>query len=211
VGSAADTTGRLLEAYGTTWAEEAGITVSDKPSPLFRLLCLSLLLSARISSELGVRAARALADQGWNTPAKLLDSTWAQRAKLLNESGYARFDERTSRMLADTTALVVERWRGDVRRLREEAGRDPATERMLLKGCKGIGDVGVDIFFREVQGVWPEVRPALDDRAMRAARRLGLGDDPRRVGYRVEGPELPRLASALVRVDLDDGYERLAG
>src|SRR5215207_3436626 len=42
----------LLDRYGTTYAEEAGIRLADKPSPLYRLLVLALLLSARIASPL---------------------------------------------------------------------------------------------------------------------------------------------------------------
>jgi hypothetical protein len=41
--------------------------------------------------------------------------------------------------------------RGDLRRLRAEAGQDPRQERRLLKAVKGLGEVGVDILFREAQ------------------------------------------------------------
>ncbi len=72
-----------------------------------------------------------------------------------------------------------ERYRGDLRRLRDEAARDPARE--LLEECKGIGDVGVDIFFREVQGEWQEPRPFLGERALRSAGRLDLPADFKRL------------------------------
>jgi hypothetical protein len=39
----------LLDRNGTTYAEEAGIRLADKPSPLYRLLVVALLLSARIA------------------------------------------------------------------------------------------------------------------------------------------------------------------
>ena len=130
---------------------------------------------------------------------------------MLNRSGYARYDESTARMLEATTTLVIERWRGDLRNLREEAGRKEAGERALLKQCKGIGDVGADIFFREVQGVWPELRPFLDARALRAAERLGLGSTPKAVARHVDDAELPRLAAALVRVDRVNSYREVIG
>jgi hypothetical protein len=40
----------VLDRYGQTFAEEAGIRLSDQPSPLYQLLVLSTLVSARISS-----------------------------------------------------------------------------------------------------------------------------------------------------------------
>jgi hypothetical protein len=96
---------------------------------------------------------------------------------VLNQAGYARYDERTSTILADTSALLLDRYGGDLRRLRAAAGHDSAAERRLLKEFKGIGDVGVDIFFREAQRAWSELYPFADRRALQAAGRLGLGAD----------------------------------
>ena len=97
---------------------------------------------------------------------------------MLNRHGYARYDERTAAMLGDACELLLERYRGDLRRLRDEAGRDPRRERRLLKQVKGLGDVGVDIFFREAQVAWEELFPFVDRRAAQTARRLGLDADP---------------------------------
>jgi hypothetical protein len=38
----------LLEQLGSTYASEAGIRLADKPAPLYQLLVLATLLSARI-------------------------------------------------------------------------------------------------------------------------------------------------------------------
>ena len=63
-----DLVAALLARHGTTYAREAGIALGRAgPASLWRLLCLSLLLSARISADLAVAAARAQADQGWTT------------------------------------------------------------------------------------------------------------------------------------------------
>lgn len=190
----------LLDEYGQTFAAEAGIPLRNGPSSLFQLLCLSLLSSARIKSSIAVAAQRALRDQGWTTPQKLRSSTWERRAKVLNEAGYARYDERTATMLADTAELLIDRYKGDLRKLREAAKRDPREERTLLKECKGIGDVGVDIFFREVQGLWPEVGPFFGKRELATAKQLGLSSDPIRLAKSCSRKDLPRLAAALVRV-----------
>jgi hypothetical protein len=76
-------------------------------------------------------------------------------------------------MLGDTARVLLDRYAGDLRTLREEAGGRPEQERALLKQFKGIGDVGADIFLREVQAVWDEVRPFVDRRA-----RAGAGMKP---------------------------------
>lgn len=201
---------RLLDRFGTTYAAEAGFTVRDAPAALFRLLCLATLLSARIRAETAVAASRALADAGWTTVDKLRASTWDQRVRVINRSGYARYDERTARMLGQTADLLHDRYGGDLRRLRKEAGRDPGEERRLLREFKGVGDVGVDIFFREVQGVWDELRPFVDRRAADSAARLGLPRDPDELARLVPKGDLVRLVAALVRVDLADGYDEIA-
>jgi hypothetical protein len=202
----------LLERHGTTYADEIGIRLGrGGPSPLFRMLCAALLLSARISADLAVAAARALADEGWTTPRKLADATWAQRTRVLNRSGYARYDERTSRMLEDAARHLLDAYGGDLRRLRDAAGRDPAREGELLKEFKGIGDVGADIFAREVQRVWPELRPFFDDRALRSARRLGLPDDPEELGRLAARGDAARLAAALVRAGVAKDHREILG
>jgi hypothetical protein len=95
-------------------------------------------------------------------------------SKCSTPHGHARYDEKTSRFLADTSTLLLEKYGGDLRELRETAKRDPTRKRELLRECKGIGNVGVDIFFREAQVIWDELYPFADQRALRAARKLGL-------------------------------------
>ncbi|GGQ04962.1 hypothetical protein BKA00_003529 [Actinomadura coerulea] len=58
---------RLLRESGGTFAEEAGITLKDQPAALFKLLVLANLLSARISSDIALAAARELFDAGGGT------------------------------------------------------------------------------------------------------------------------------------------------
>lgn len=201
----------VLDRYGQTFAEELAIPVErNTPSPLFRLLCFALLASARIGHDLALRATRALADAGWTTPEKMADSTWRQRTSVLNRSGYARYDESTATRLEQTTSLLLERYRGDLRRLRDAAGRDPAAERELLKEFKGIGDVGADIFFREVQLVWHELFPFADRRILEAAGRLELGQDAAALRRTVKSRrDYVRLSAGLIRVELENHYDEL--
>ena len=198
----------LLERHGQTFAQELGIKPERAaPSQLFRLLVASILFSARIGHGIAIEAAKALFREGWTTPQKLGAAPWAQRVRVLNRSGYARYDESTSRMLGEDCELLLECYRGDLRRLREQAGREPKRERALLKEFKGMGDVGVDIFFREVQLVWEELYPFADRRARQAAQRLGLPADPATLARLVERSEFARLVAALVRTSLERDFD----
>jgi hypothetical protein len=200
----------LLERHGRTYAAEAGVRLRDTPAPLFRLLVLSLLLSARIDARIGVAAARALADAGWTTPRKMAASTWDERTRTLNHAGYARYDERTSRMLGDTVDLLLDRYDGDLRRLRDECDHDPGREGVALQRFSGIGAVGAAIFAREVQLVWDEVFPFADQRALITADRLGIGDDATALTRLVDDrTEFVRLVAALVRCGLRGDAEEI--
>jgi endonuclease III len=195
----------LLKRFGRTLSEELGFDAElNTPSGLFQLLCTALLASARIGHTIALAAAKSLFEHGWTTPEKLARSTWEQRVKALDEAGYARYDERTSTMLGETAQMVIERYQGDLRNLRENAGRKPDRERKLLKEFKGIGDVGVDIFFREVQTVWTELFPFADSRVLESAKKLGLPPDARALADLVRGKRrFAQLVAALVRVQLE--------
>ncbi|MEV6397458.1 endonuclease [Streptomyces sp. NPDC051907] len=196
----------LLASHGRTYADEAGIRLRDTPQPLYRLLVLAVLLSARIRSTTAVATARALYDAGLRDPRRMRAASWQERVDALGSGGYRRYDERTATQLGDGAALLIEEYGGDLRRLRAEADGDVAALRGLLRRTPGLGPAGVDIFLREVQGVWPEAAPYLDAKTLDGARRLGLPDDPIRLAKlaRAAGEsDLAVLAAALVRTALE--------
>ena len=193
----------LVSAYGRTYAEEADIRLRDTPQPLYRLLVLSLLLSARIRASVAVAAARALHEDHLDSPRRMAGADWQRRVDALGRGGYRRYDERTATQLGDGAALVSERWGGDLRRMRKEADGDVGELRTLLQEVPGLGPAGADIFLREVQRVWPEIAPYLDGKALDGAQRLGLPKDPDRIVELAGDTEPAVLAAALVRAALD--------
>jgi hypothetical protein len=209
--SKSDVVDAVLDKHGTTFAEQLGLDpAANTPANLFGMLVFAILSSTRIKHDLAVAGAQALREKGWTTTQKMADSTWRQRTDTLNKAGYARYDESTSRYLSDTCDLLLDKYSGDLRKLRDEADRDPKRERDLIKECKGIGDAGADIFFREAQASWDEVHPFADKRALAAAKRLDLGADARSLAKFVDGPlEFARLVAGLVRCDLLDAYDSL--
>jgi len=188
----------LLDRQEHTYAEQAGIRLRNTPVPLYQTLVLATLLSARIRADIAVAAARALFDAGMRTPRSMADASWQQRVDALGEGGYRRYDERTSTMLGEGADLLLQRYGGDLRRLREE----PDPKKALLD-MPGIGPTGADIFLRDVQGLWSEFAPYIDDKALDGARRLGLPTSPETLGGLVAERDVSRLTDGLVHVALE--------
>ena len=198
-----ETVAALLREHGTTYAQEAGIRLRDTPAPLFQLLCLTQLFSAPIGATVAVATMRELLAAGWTTPEHLLDSSWQERVDALGRGGYRRYDESTATYLERAARLLQDRWRGDLRRLRDEAG-DEGSVRSLLQEFPRVGPTGSRIFCREVQAVWPGLRPQVDDRVRTGAKAAGLPTDADELAALVDGDDLARLTAALVRVGRDD-------
>jgi endonuclease III len=195
-----DTAAVVLSRHGTTFVQEAGIELEDAPAPLLQLLVLAELLSARIGAGIAVAAAVELNRAGWRTAPALRDAKRHSVVAALGRAGYRRYDERTATQLREMAELVMNRYGGDLRRLAEEADCDVDRAARLVQEVKGIGPTGAAVFLREAQGVWPWVRPYLDDRAREGARRVGLPDDGGRLAALVEPGDLARFAAGLVRI-----------
>lgn len=194
---------KLLKEHGQTYAEAAGIKLADKPSPLFQLLVLTQLSSARISADIAVAAARELFRAGWRTPRRMRDATWQERVDALGRGGYRRYDESTSTKLEELSKQVLDEYGGDLRKIRPGGPKTAGDLARTVGSFPRIGPTGARIFCREIQDVWPEVRPYFDDRALKAADRLGLPTDPEKLAGLVPTGKVAGLAAALVRAELE--------
>lgn len=187
---------------GTTYAEEAGIRLRDKPMPLFQLLILCMLASKPIDAALAMRAARELSQAGLRTPRAMMDAERPTLIRTFGRARYVRYDESSATRAVDIAAAVIEEYGGDLRRLAVVSGQDLDKAARLLKRFKGIGDTGAAIFLREVQDIWTWVRPYYDERATATAVELGLPGDPAKLAA-LAPRRSATLAAALVRVSLN--------
>lgn len=198
---------RLLEVAGTTFADEAGITLKDTPKPLFQLLMLCMLAGKPIDASIAATAAREVFEAGLRTPDAVLAADRQTMIDAFGRASYARYDESSATRLTEMARRVRDDHAGDLRVLADRCGHDVTVAKRMLKAFKGIGDTGADIFLREVQDVWPWVRPYYDDRATAAAQQLGLPTAPDELASLARDGNA-RLAAALVRASLDDDVRR---
>ncbi|KAL4778212.1 COPI associated protein-domain-containing protein [Aspergillus varians] len=171
---------KTIEKYGRgplegTAIEEKALTGS--PDTILAMLIDAMLKSKPLSHELTERTLRKLVELGYHDIRKLGDASWEERAMALKDGGYNRYREQGSTNLGKLVELVNEKYDGDLNNLIKDAEYDPQRARQLVMGFHGIGDLGVELFFNNVQSVWPSIAPFVDSRSLQTAEEAGLGTD----------------------------------
>lgn len=202
--SPTDTVQRLLDQLGETFAEQAGIDLRDEAAPLFQLLALCMLQAKPISSDVAVAAAKALFRQRLTTPAAVHSAPRRKFISAFGSAGYARYDESSTTYLKGMARQLTQEFDGDLRTLRSRGNVAAA-----LQTFPGVGPACASMFLREVQGLWPEVAPVFDKKALQGATKLGLPENAEQLAALVPAADLPRLAAGLVRVALDKSDDAL--
>lgn len=193
----------------TTFAEDAGIRLTDEPEPLFQLLVLCMLQAKPIRATVAVDAARGLFDAGLGSPSALVSAPRSQLIHIFGDAGYARYDESTATRLRSMSQLLIDAHSADLRTLRADAPQS-------LQVFDGVGPACATMFAREAQGVWPELAPVFDKKALQGAAKLGLPQDPAELAALVADSaadlvadipvealaDLPTFAAYLVKVAL---------
>jgi hypothetical protein len=205
----------VLAREGRGFAEEIGLGRTNNPASLFGLLVTAVIVAPRGEASGPARAAHEVTNR-WHTVADLAAAAEQDVAKELGaavEGGDDEHDDQASAdagTLRELAAAVKDRWGGDLRTLREEAGHDAARERALLTDLPGVDDGVADVFFREVQALWDEVSPFAGDRALRAASALGLGETAEDLArYGSDAEKTGRLAGALARIEVEGSHDEV--
>lgn len=193
-------------------ADAAGMTVTNTAAGLFRLMCMAVLARDSAPDGAAVDAANALFGKGLISAHEMAKSDEAEITEVIAGAGY-RNARKASRELRAATEFVLDRYDGDLRELRDAARGDTARLGKLLGEIPGMDACGCAVFLREAQMFWPEAGPYLDDRAARAAGKLGLPADADTLAADVArggGQEkLSWLVGALALVDARSEYDQV--
>jgi endonuclease III len=154
-----------------TYSEELGLDL-NKPEDRFKWFLASMLFARRISSQVAKKTFKRFQEEGLLTPEAILEAGWDKLVKVLDSGGYVRYDFSTATNLLDVSKSLLEKF-GSIDEVHEEAESSKHLEE-LLASFRGIGPVGVNIFLRELRGVWSKADPEPSKLAVETARRLGV-------------------------------------
>jgi hypothetical protein len=198
----------LVGGLGGQFSAELGIDVDAGEAEVERWFLAATLFGTRISAQVAERTFRVLADAGLVRIAQARHVPSDELVTLLDEGGYARYDYRTAVRLLALSEVVGERYDARVAEIGQRHPSYPEL-RAALDTLPGWGPTTVQLFLRELRGVWPGAQPPLDGRAAFAVHHLGLAR-PHPAG--ADLVVLAELAteSGLDLRDLEGGLVRLA-
>jgi len=141
---------------------------------VFKWFLASILYGARISETIANNTYREFERSGVLSPDRILETGWDGLVQILDLGGYVRYDFKTATKLLEVMAALKERFDGDLNVLHAQAQSPHDLEQKLMGLGRGIGQVTVNIFLRELRDVWEKAGPLPQDLAVTAARNLGL-------------------------------------
>lgn len=165
----------LVQEFGKTYSELLGINLlSRKSDEIFRWFLASLLFGARISESVAMKTYKEFEKERVLSPEKITDTGWDGLVVILDRGGYVRYDFKTATKLLEITGSLLEEYRGDLNILHSKAKDAQDLEKKLINLGKGIGQVTVAIFLRELRGIWKKADPLPTILTIEAARNLGF-------------------------------------
>lgn len=162
------------ESFGTSPQDKSVQDESTDSGEVFKWFLASILFGARISETIVINTYRQFEKENVLSAQKILDTGWDGLVKILDDGGYVRYDFKTATKLLEIMRTLNELYQGDLNNLYLKA-RDSSDLENRLKGLgKGIGDVTVNIFLRELRGIWEKADPLPSDLVILSARNLRL-------------------------------------
>ena len=144
----------LLDERGQEYSELLGIDLSKgTDKEIFKWFLASILFGAPMTENSVIKTYRTFEKHDVLTPRNIVKTGWDGLVKILDEGGYTRYDFKTATKLLLVTGNLIGKHRGSLNRLHDEAEDAKDLEFKLKDLGKGIGDVTVGIFLRELRGI----------------------------------------------------------
>jgi len=157
------------------FSSELGLTLAPhRPNDLFLWFLAARLYGTRISGTIVAHTHSEFIRRGLVTPEKILKAGWDRLVVVLDAGGYARYDFKTATKLLEVMRHLVDQYHGDLNQLHHAAKDARDLESRVKAMGKGVGEVTVQIFLRELRDLWPNARPQLSHLALLAAKDLRL-------------------------------------
>jgi len=141
---------------------------------IFKWFLMSTLFGAPISESAAVKTYHTFEKHNVLTPYNIIKTGWKGLVATLDEGGYTRYDYKTADKLLEMARNLLDKYDARLNHVHDEASDSRDLENRLKSLAKGIGDVTVSIFLRELRGVWEKADPYPTALEILAAKQLGI-------------------------------------
>ena len=174
---------QVVDRLGGRYSAELGIDVDAGDAEVERWFLAATLFGTRIAASVAERTFGVLSRGGLTEIGQARHIPTEDLIACLDEGGYTRYDFRTADRLQALSEVIGETF------------TTYPELRQALDVLPGWGPVTIELFLRELRGVWPGAQPPLDQRAAAATSHLGLLGPAQ--------PDFPRIAQLATECHLD--------
>jgi hypothetical protein len=163
----------LVKNLGKRYSEVLKINLAGKDDKeIFKWLLASILFGAPITETSVIKTYRCFKKREVLMPNKILETGWNGLVEILDKGSYTRYDFKTATKLLEAMGNLNTKYGGSLNELHDEATNSLDLEKRLKELGKGIGDVTVSIFLRDLRRVWRKADPKPTPLVILAAKRL---------------------------------------
>ncbi|MEM3700155.1 MAG: hypothetical protein QXL57_04745 [Candidatus Bathyarchaeia archaeon] len=205
----------LVENFGKRYAETLDIDLaSGKDEEIFKWFFASILFGAPITENSVIKTYKCFQKYGVLTPQRILQTGWDGLVRILDEGSYTRYDFKTADKLLEVMQNLTQKYNGSLTLLYNQASDMQDLKSRLKSLGKGIGEVTVNIFLRELRDIWGKAKLEPTSLVLLAAKNLGIIKKEKRenalkqledfwLRNKVEGKSFINFETALLRLGKD--------
>ncbi|MGQ9507271.1 MAG: hypothetical protein ACUVTB_05365 [Candidatus Bathycorpusculaceae bacterium] len=165
----------VVKNFGKRYSEILGINLtSGKDEEIFKWFFASILFGAPITENSVIKTYKCFQKYGALTPQRILQTGWNGLVRILDEGSYTRYDFKTADKLLEVMQNLTQKYNGSLTLLYNEASDTQDLKNRLKDLGKGIGEVTVNIFLRELRDIWDKAKPEPTSLVLLAAKNLGI-------------------------------------
>jgi hypothetical protein len=167
----------FVRIFGKPYSEILGINLKfGKDEEIVKWFLASILYSKPIRESSATKTYFCFLKHGVTNAKKILQTGWQGLVDILDEGGYTRYDFSTADKLLEVFGNLEKVYGGSLNRLHELAKDSKDLEKKLKLLGKGIGDVTVSVFLREMRDVWRKADPEPSPLVKLAMKKLKIKD-----------------------------------
>ena len=156
-----------------TYSMELGLDLR-RAEDRFKWFIASILFARRISSNIAKRTFKLFMERKLDSLSSILSAGWDRLVDVLDDGGYVRYDFSTASNILEALNTLRNVY-GGLEELYKYSKDSDDLERRLMK-LKGVGPVAVNIFLRELRGIWVKADPKPSRIAIVTAQKIGFND-----------------------------------